>query len=191
MRELVEIPMSHDPESFDELPELTLSLRSLGSRRHASLHEGTVEQQERYFAPFLESRRRAASATERATVLAAFDARRLLAAVDATLRAFASQRFGDRPPARRAFEAELFEIAEPVREALQLLGARARDLESSTAGGQDASEPWRSWLGQLRVTFRVADASWPPLRTALENAALPPAPARTGWRPFQRKRGSK
>jgi hypothetical protein len=165
--------MADHPPPFDELPELTRSLRSLGSRRRASGQaEAASEDQERYFAPLLDARRRAAEARGPALVAAAFDARRILARVDATLRAFATERFGARPAARRAFEAELFELAEPFREALQLLGERARELEPDAAGLPPAAQ-WSAWVAQLQVTFRVADDGWPPVQSALD--AAPPA----------------
>jgi hypothetical protein len=163
--------MSNPIPPFDELPELTLSLRSFGSRRRSSNDRTLDDEQARFFAPMLEARRAATAAVTRMQVVAAFDARRLGALVDATLRAFAAERFQTRPPARRAFEAELFEIAEPFRLALREL----RELAEIVAGsGEPASEfdQFTRWLEQLRVTFRAADAIWPLLGDAL--VATPP-----------------
>jgi hypothetical protein len=152
---------------FDELPELMLSLRSIGSRRSwPNEHVVLQEEQERYFAPLLDARRTAAKALTRTQVIAAFDGRRVAALIDATIRAFAAERFAARAPARRAFEAELFEIVEPLREALQSLRALA---ESSTGAEElaDMQTRWPSWLAQLRVVFRIADSSWPALAETL------------------------
>lgn len=154
------------PSSFDELPELMHSLRSFGSRR-GDFHEALAlpEEQNRFFAPLLDGRRAAAQAISRPQVIAAFDGRRLTALIDATLRAFAAERFGTRPPARRAFEAELFEIIEPLRDALRELRALAETTGASTAPASD--EQWSLWVAQLRVVFHAADSSWPTLRAAL------------------------
>ena len=174
---------------FDDLPELTLSLRSFGSRR--GMRHGSValpEDQDRFFAPLLDGRRRAAQAVSRPQVVAAFEPRRLTALVDATIRAFASARFAKRAPARRAFEAELFELVEPLRESLQVL----RALTEALPLGQGAvvpDESWNDWLTQLRVVFHVADSSWPPLRDALA-AAAGAVPEPRGWR-FPRGRGDR
>jgi hypothetical protein len=171
--------MSEPIPPFEELPELMVSLRSFGSRRRAPNEEDLlVDEQERFFAPLLDARRGAASARTRAQAVAAFDARRLTAVIDATLRSFANERQGKRTPARRAFEAELFEIVEPLRDALHLLGTFAE-----ASGGAESPEQyaqWTLWLAQLRVVFRVADASWPALGNALKSSIAEPTPPR--WR---------
>src|SRR5690349_8165640 len=113
--------MSDPATPFDELPELMLSLRSFGSRRGHDESVALTDNQDRFFAPLLDCRRRAAQAISREQVVAAFEPRRLTALIDATLRAFASERFASRLPARRAFEAELFEIIAPLHEELQAL----------------------------------------------------------------------
>jgi hypothetical protein len=155
---------------FDELPELMLSLRSIGSRRSqpTALPE-IVEEQERYFAPLLDARRTAAKAVTRSQVIAAFEGRRLTALIDASIRAFAAERFGARAPARRAFEAELFEIVEPLRDRIQSL----RDIAERPASGEGSPEQsaqWSLWLEQLKAVFRIADSSWPTLAEALASA---------------------
>lgn len=170
-----------DPASpFDELPELMLSLRSFGSRRGSPNDEAALaNEQDRFFAPLLDCRRRAAQAINRGQVVAAFEARRLGALIDATMRAYATERFATRVPARRAFEAELFEIMEPLRDALQDLRALVEGAQGDSTTITD--ESWTLWLAQLRVVFRVADASWPQVRGAL--AALPTTAARGRGKP--------
>lgn len=147
-----------------------LSLRSIGSRRSqpTALPE-MVEEQERYFAPLLDARRAAARAVTRPQVIAAFEGRRLTALIDASIRAFAAERFGTRAPARRAFEAELFEIVEPLRDHIQSLREIA-ERPPSADGTPEQHAHWSLWLEQLRVVFRVADSSWPTLAEALASA---------------------
>ena len=148
-----------------------LSLRSFGSRRGGHDESaGLIESQDRFFGPLLDCRRRAAQAITREQVVSAFESRRLTALIDATLRAFATERFANRLPARRAFEAELFEIIAPLHQELQAL----RRLAEVTM----ADESWALWLAQLRVVFHVADSSWPPLRGALAASPVPSAAGR-------------
>jgi hypothetical protein len=164
-----------DTPPFDELPELTLSLRSFGSHRRNSHPRAPIsEEQERFFAPLLEARRQAALATSAAGVIAAFDARRLLASIDAALQSFAASRRAARPAARRAFEAELFDIAEPLREQLRRLDDRAVEAREEASGRE--RERWSAWLAQLRITFRVADDSWPSLGATLDQMPVPEPP---------------
>jgi len=168
-----------------ELPELMLSLRSFGSRRGAPNDSGSLDaEQERFFAALLEARRMAAQAISRPQVVAAFDSPRLAALVDAAVREFAAARFATHAPARRALEAELFEIVDPLRDALTVLASLAAAIPpgQTTLPGDD--EQWTLWLAQLRVVFRVADASWPPLRDAL--ASSPAVSASGRWRLLSR-----
>lgn len=162
-----------DPNAFDELPELMPSLRSIGSRRRSPNESHLLlDEQDRFFAPLIDSRRAASEAISRLQVISAFDARRLTALIDATVRAFAAERFGARAPARRAFEAELFEIVEPLREALLVLGAVVETMSLTQAAPiQDAQ--WTRWLTQIRVVFHAADSSWPVLRGSLAASPLP------------------
>jgi hypothetical protein len=169
-----------DPGAFDELPELMRSLRSVGSRRSMPNDPAAAEEQIRFFAPLLDGRKAAAQAISRPQIVSAFEARRLTAAISATLRAYASERFSTSVSARRAFEAELFEIIEPLRDALQALGALAEPMISSQAAVM-AEDQWAAWLAQLRVVFHVADTSWPPLCEALASSPRPKA-ASGRWR---------
>ena len=170
-----------DADLFPELPELMLSLRSFGSRRGSPNESGPMdEEQERFFAPLLDGRRAAAQAISRAQVVAAFDALYLAAILDATIRQFAAARFANQAPARRALEAELFEVVEPLRDALTVLASLAEAMPF----GQNApvaDERWTLWLAQMRVVFRLADASWPAMREALASSS--PAASTSGrWR---------
>ena len=171
------------PQAPEPLPELTLALRALGSRRR---RRGEGNEQERFFAPLLEARRAAARAADVETAVASFDAARLNTSFDKTIRSLAADRaVSGRPAARRALEARLQERLEPLRSALGELGARADAL---LAADEDArADAWRRWAEQLRVVFACADRCWPALDAALETVSVP----RRGWlaRVF-RRRGS-
>jgi len=138
------------PDDFAGLPELTLSLRSLGSSRGRA-----HEEQAAFFAPLLDARRRAADASSAQEAVAAFNVARLGSALDQMVREMAAARFPDRPPARRAFEAAL-------ADALQPLYAALRALRDRTPAGAEAQQEgaWSSWVGALRATFETADRTW-------------------------------
>lgn len=171
--------MTQAPEP---LPELTLALRALGSRRR---RRGEGNEQERFFAPLLEARRAAARAGDVEAAVTSFDAARLNAAFDKTVRALAVDRAAaGRPAARRALEARLQEQLEPVREALSELGECADALLRADEGAR--AEAWRRWADQLRALFACADRCWPGLDAALETVGVP----RRSWlaRVFRRGR---
>jgi hypothetical protein len=153
----------------EPLPELTLALRTLGSRRG---RRGGVVEQERFFGPLLEARRAAARASDVETAVSSFDALRLTSSLDKIIRAIAADRAPPgRPPARRALEARLQERVEPLREALAELGERAADLLASDE--ESRREAWRRWAEQLRVVFACADRVWPSLDAALATTSVP------------------
>jgi hypothetical protein len=153
------------------LPELTHALRAFGSRRgRRGFRDSAPSDQQRFFAPFLEARRKAGGAGAPAAVIAAFDAASLITALEATLDTFAAERHGDYGPARRALHAELMDLSEPLRLALEAL--RAAATEATT--GADDLRLWRIWAMQLRDTFEAADRVWLTLDVALDA---------TPWRP--------
>jgi hypothetical protein len=170
------------PEAPEPLPELTLALRALGSRR---ARRGEGNEQERFFAPLLEARRAAARAGDVEAAVSAFDAARLTASFDKILRALAADRVASgRPPVRRALEARLQERIEPLRRAIVELGDRADAL--LIADAESRPESWRSWADQLRRVFACADRCWPGVDAALDATGAP----RRGWfaRLFRRGR---
>ena len=147
------------------LPELTRALRAFGSRRgRRGVRESTAIDQQRFFAPFLEARRKAGGAGQPAAVIAAFDAAALIAELEATLTEFAMERHGDYAPARRALHAELMDLSEPLRLALETLRIAATDAMSSA----EDLRGWRVWALQLRDTFEAADRVWLTLDVALD-----------------------
>jgi hypothetical protein len=153
----------------EPLPELTLALRTLGSRRG---RRGEGDEQERFFAPLLEARRAAARASDLESIVTSFDAGRLGASFDRAIRAIAADRVAShRPPARRALEARLHERLEPLRQALSELG----ELADALLRADESSRPdaWRRWADQLRVVFLCADRCWPSLDATLGPPAAP------------------
>ena len=147
------------------LPELTHALRAFGSRRgHRSIRATAAADQRRFFAPLLEARRQAVAAASSPAALAAFDADVLIGAVTTELRKFAEERYGENAPARRALEAELLDLSEPLQEQLALLRDLARDANASSGD----LRPWRAWTRQLGATFECADRVWLSLDAALD-----------------------
>lgn len=161
------------PHLFDEIvarcqsvPEVTRTLRSFGSRRghrtpHANIERASADQR-RFFTPFLEARR-AAMHARGASAIAAFDAETLARSLEATLRAFAAERHAEPGPGRRALEAELIDLSEPLELALKELARVAADA----AAAADDLRLWRAWSSQLRATFEAADRVWIALDAAL------------------------
>ena len=152
------------------VPEVTRSLRGLGSMRASPGAE-----HDQYFAPLLGARREAESATSPDRARASFDAVPLRAAMLQRLREMAVVRHPSNPPERRALEAELSEVAEPLVAALGGL-ERAQD---ALAASDDAERfaRWRAWAATLRSTFETADEVW--LSVVRVLAANVPTPQRS------------
>jgi len=149
------------------LPELTHALRAFGSRRgQRRTRDNGPKDQQRFFAPLLDARRQAVRAAAPSAALAAFDSASLAAAVEQAVQAFAVERYGQNAPARRALEAELTDLSEPLRVALDVLRVAAE----TAAGDVDDLRLWRAWSVQLRATFEVADRVWLSLDAALDTA---------------------
>jgi hypothetical protein len=147
------------------IPEVTRALRAFGSRRgHGSARASGPEEQRRFFAPLLDARREAVTTIDPERTLAAFDAATLEQAIAQTLHALATERYGSNAPARRALEAELVDLTEPLNNALQALGSAATDAR----GAVDDLTLWRAWSEQLRATFETADRVWLSLDAALD-----------------------
>lgn len=143
------------------LPELTRSLRALGTRRAAS-----VPEHDRFFAPLLAGCRAAAEQPSPERALRAFEATALAAAITAELSGIAAERYPGEPPEQRALEAELSEAAEPLLARIESLGARQRELAGATAA--ESFRRWRRWTGALRRTFEAADDCWTSVAAILE-----------------------
>lgn len=149
------------------LPEVTRALRAFGSRRRQrDRRGGGAAEQQRFFAPLVDARRSAAKATVPHDVVAAFDAAAMAKAFDETLQSFATTRFGDYPPARRALEAELVDLVEPLNESLRVL----EEAGTTALEAPRDLRAYRQWFARLRDTFEAADRAWFALDAALDSA---------------------
>lgn len=149
------------------LPELTRTLRAFGSRRgqRTSRLAGAAEQQ-RFFAPLVDARRQAVRAGSPFDAVELFEARAIESAVEATLVRFAVERYGENGPARRALEAELTDLTEPLHRALEALGETAANVRTMPGD----LRVWREWCGALKMAFEAADRVWLALDAALDAA---------------------
>ena len=146
---------------YGELPELTRTLRALGSSRRG----GTS--QELFFNPLLDVLKRAASARTPGARIRAFDATDLRRALDKSIERIVTDWPDDRASVRRALRAELGHRTAPYTDALSLLSQRA-------AAAIDAPEEtrlatWRAWTTQLALVFVVADRTWLALRNVVDS----------------------
>ncbi|MBX6332679.1 MAG: hypothetical protein IRY91_12600 [Gemmatimonadaceae bacterium] len=159
------------------LPELTLSLRTFGSRGAAG------PEHDRFFAPLLAALRAAHAAGEEARegVQRALDAAALRERVTAWLRAIGPERFPREPPEQRALEAELRDVLAPLFASLDALERAQRELAACDDAERFAR--WRAWSRALRGVFESADACWRTLADVL-------VPSRRGeltrWQRFRR-----
>jgi hypothetical protein len=148
------------------IPELTAALRAFGSRRgHRSVRAHATRDQQRFFAPLLDARRQAVAAKTPGAAMAAFEAAALTTAFDTALRELAAERYGDNAPARRALEAVLIDLAEPLHAALERLREAATKATAS-----DDLRVWRAWTRQLSATFEAADRVWISMDAALDSS---------------------
>ena len=166
--------------SVCSLPELTRPLRSLGSRRGRLGSE-----HDRFFAPLLAARRRGERATDMRARLKAFDAPGIAAALDESIAAFARDRYPRSAPDRRALEAELLEIAMPLRTSLDALEVYANRAADTLGGDETAFVRWRSWCGSIQEVFERADRCWIEFGAVLGEA---PVRRRPLWRRMLRLR---
>lgn len=149
------------------LPEVTRALRALGSTRgERGKRSAAASDQLKFFAPLLEARRNAVAAGAAPAIIGAFDAASLAQAIGDTITGFVTARFAENGPERRALEAELTDIAEPLIISLHAL-AEAADWATASI---DDLRRWRQWAAQVRATFEVADRVWVSLDTALDSS---------------------
>ena len=146
---------------YGELPELTRTLRALGSSRRG----GTS--QELFFNPLLDVLKRAASASTPGAKMRAFDATDLRRALDKSIERIVNDWPDDRPSVRRALRAELSHRVAPYTDALSLLSERA--AAASEAPDERRLETWRAWTSQLVLVFDAADRTWLALRNVVDS----------------------
>lgn len=159
--------------SAHALPELTRSLRGLGSHRARPDNDHDL-----FFAPFMSARARAERTSDAAVRLEAFDAARLRDAVERQVMEFARTRYPDQPPDRRATEAILGECTDEVARRLERLAAAAEAVRSSSMEQQLAR--WRAWRDAVREVIDAADRCWFAMRPLLHEHG--PTPRRRWWR---------
>lgn len=150
---------------YGELPELTRTLRALGSARRAG---GVLQTQ--FFLPLLEARRKAAEARSASACVRAFDARELERALGQSVDRIVAHWPDTRLAVRRALRAELLERLHDYAAALTVLTQRAHAALAADESTKLAA--WRAWTVQLAATFDAADRGWMALRTVVE--AIPP-----------------
>lgn len=154
---------------YGELPELTRTLRALGSARRSG---GSMQSQ--FFLPLVDARRRAAECTAPADCISAFDAGELRRHLHQALERIITHWPDERSSVRRALRAELFVRVRPYSEALSRLAKRA--AEAKTAAEETRLDAWRGWTTQLASTFEAADRSWMSLRSVVDVLPLKAEP---------------
>ena len=144
--------MSLPPDDL-VLPELTRSLRALGSARWLRDADHA-----RLFTPLLAARRSAARVRSADGQLAAFRADRLRRALADGVEQMATARHGHSAPDRRAFAARVTDAGAAVWAALDAMEARAVAVGQAGATAREAA--WREWVSALQQLFLAADAWW-------------------------------
>lgn len=160
------------------LPELTLTLKGLGSARG---YPGPDH--DRFFAPVLAARRAAERAADPAGRMDALRAAALAAEVERVLHEFAVARFPDDAAERRALETELEDLSAPIRTCLRQLDDAAR--AASDASDDAAFVWWRAWTAQCRALMHQIDRCWLALAPVLAQTPIRPKKARRQPRPGQ------
>ena len=159
--------------SAHSLPELTRSLRGMGSHRARP-----DEDHDRFFAPVISARAKAERTSDAAVRLDAFDASRLRQAVERQVLEFARMRYPDQPPDRRATEAILGECTDDVVKRLERLEAAAAAVRSSPPEVQLAR--WRTWRDAVHDVIDSADRCWFAMHPVLRESG--PTPKPRWWR---------
>lgn len=167
--------------SARSLPEVTRSLRGLGSHRARP-----DDDHDRFFAPFISARASAERTSDSEARLDAFDAAALRDAIERQIGEFARMRFPDQPPDRRATEAILGECSDEVVRRLERLDAAAAAVRTSQAEVQLAR--WRAWRDAVRDVFDAADRCWFQMRPVLREAPTPRK--RRWWKLFGTRRSA-
>jgi hypothetical protein len=167
------------------LPEVTRALRAYGSRRG-----NPGSDHDRFFAPLVGPLRAARDQVARgdaepwrAATMA--DGTVMATALRDALSGLAAERFPQHPPERRALEAELHDLAEPVTDALVVLAERAAALRE--ASDDERLTRWRAWAAALGDAFARADRAW---IAALPALADPRGGSGRLWRRVLRRGGT-
>ncbi|MGI9077921.1 MAG: M14 family zinc carboxypeptidase [Gemmatimonadaceae bacterium] len=154
------------------LPELTRSLRALGTRRAKPDAD-----HDRFFAPLLSARRRAQGCTTPEDCLRVCDATTMRAELDRHLRDFARARYPRSGADRRSLEADLEDCARGVFARLDELAIAGNAVRMADDTARFAT--WRQWTNALRAVFESADSCWLAIRPSLERPRMERRPL---WR---------
>lgn len=139
------------------LPEVTRALRALGSRRGVrGSRRNPSDREGRFFAPFISARRTSMEVRDPASVIGAFEARGLAAAMAGTIVSFSDELSAGHPARRRAMEAELSDAADHLSAALTAL----EDLAARALDDVDNLVRWRLWAAGVQRVFEAADRAW-------------------------------
>ena len=91
-----------------------------------------------------------------ASVIGAFEARGLAAAMAGTIVSFSDELSAGHPARRRAMEAELSDAADHLSAALTAL----EDLAARALDDVDNLVRWRLWAAGVQRVFEAADRAW-------------------------------
>ena len=148
------------------LPELTRTLADSG-RGAASADDVPAQRpsSRRFFAPLVDARRNASKSPSAADDDRGVRERGADPRARRGAASFASERFGDNGPARRALEAELVDSSEPLH------ARSTRSVRASAAREHARRDPRVApWALSLRNVFEAADRVWVALDAALDAA---------------------
>jgi hypothetical protein len=139
------------------LPEVTRTLRALGSRRGAKgVRRNSTDKEGRFFFPSSAARRASMEARDAGNVIRAFDAERLAGLVAGAIDQFSRELGAGHPARQRAIEAELSDAVEVLARTLDELTRLAR----SAAADVDDLGRWRAWAAGVQQVFEAADKAW-------------------------------
>ena len=144
--------MSTPPADF-ALPELTRSLRALGSARWLRDADHA-----RFLTPLLTARRNAARVRTAEGQVAAFQADRLRRAFTEAVEQMAAARHAKSAPDRRAYAARVSDAGSAVWRALDALEAAAATVAAASAAVRAGA--WHAWVADLQQLFLAADVWW-------------------------------
>lgn len=147
------------------LPEFTRSLRSI------AVPSAPESGHDRVFGPLIQAKAAAHRMHALEAQVAAFDAARLERAWREAITSLANERHPRSAPDRRALGAELEQLAEPVWDALQRVGAAGAQARSAPVQARGAA--WERWVGTVRRLFEAVDDWWGAAAPVLARAGVP------------------
>ena len=135
------------------LREFTRPLRGFGTRRGRP-----GEEHDAWFAPLIAARHKAEGERTPEGRLAAIDGVALARSFESIIANFATARYPNDAPERRALQETMRELAEPLFSALASLGRSADSVRNAEVTVHLVR--WREWLEAVEQVFASADRSW-------------------------------